>query len=129
MCAVRSVEVVKALPFVQFSFEIDVTFVADKWSSSSRSKIKSSCNKTGSDHVAIELRNLLKRLTLVTLMVLGQAGIALAEGTAKDFVRQQAGKAALMADVEKIEFFASEMFHFQIQMSNLLGRHWAAASQ
>ena len=30
MCAVRSVEVIKALPFVQFGLEIYVTFIAEK---------------------------------------------------------------------------------------------------
>jgi hypothetical protein len=30
MCAVRSVDVIKALPFVQFGFEIYVAFIAEK---------------------------------------------------------------------------------------------------
>ena len=31
MCAVRSVDVIKALPFVQFGFGIYVVFVAEKF--------------------------------------------------------------------------------------------------
>ena len=57
---------------------------------------------------------LVRRSWVIALMAILLPASALAKTSAKDFIRQQAGKAAFVTDVEKVDFLASEVFRFQM---------------
>lgn len=52
-------------------------------------------------------------LTIVLLSAILTPTLSMAAGSAKDFVRSQAGRAAILTDVSKIQFIAGEIFRFE----------------